>query len=158
MQSAIAIESILLSANAAVPCRTSRRNPDCPCRRVPRRRRTRRTQTPRAFWSMPPNRNAGISSPSSRWNAPAPRCPFRTSRNEIRKSAWEQDTTRPPDLKPVTAQTLNLNNITSPSFTAYSLPSMRYNPFSRAAATEPHFTRSSYATVSALMNPRSKSL
>ena len=54
--------------------------------------------------------------------------------------------------------TLNLNNSTSPSLTSYSLPSMRYNPFSRAAATEPHLTRSSYATVSALMKPRSKSL
>ena len=60
-------------------------------------------------------------------------------------------------LDAVNFQTLNLNSSTSPSLPTYSLPSMRYNPFSRAPATEPHFTRSSYATVSALMKPRWKS-
>ena len=39
-------------------------------------------------------------------------------------------------------QTLNLKSITSPSSTTYSLPSIRYNPFSRAAPIEPHWTRS----------------
>jgi hypothetical protein len=37
----------------------------------------------------------------------------------------------------ILSQTLNLNNITSPSSTVYSLPSLRTNPFSLAAFIEP---------------------
>ena len=39
----------------------------------------------------------------------------------------------------------------------YSLPSRRTRPFSRAALYEPHATRSLKLTISARINPRSKS-
>ena len=51
--------------------------------------------------------------------------------------------------------TLNLNNITSPSLTTYSLPSSLTNPFSLAAVIVPTCTKSLNAIVSALMNPLS---
>lgn len=54
--------------------------------------------------------------------------------------------------------TLNLNNSTSPSFTTYSFPSDRTSPFSRASFQPRCLTNASNATVSALMNPRSKSV
>ena len=54
--------------------------------------------------------------------------------------------------------TLNLNSVTSPSFITYSLPSDRKSPFSFAAAMLPQLLRSSKATISALIKPRSKSL
>src|SRR5690606_5239865 len=52
---------------------------------------------------------------------------------------------------------LNLKSITSPSWTTYSLPSARDSPCSRAAFHPFTRTKSSYATVSARMKPRSKS-
>lgn len=54
--------------------------------------------------------------------------------------------------------TLNRNNITSPSFTTYSFPSSLTNPFSLAAAILPAVTKSSKLTVSARINPFSKSV
>ncbi len=45
----------------------------------------------------------------------------------------------------------------SPSLTTYSLPSDRISPCSRAVFTEPVFTKSAQATVSARMKARSKS-
>ena len=44
--------------------------------------------------------------------------------------------------KRLACYTLNLNSITSPSCTTYSLPSIRYKPRSRAAAIEPHSIKS----------------
>ena len=46
----------------------------------------------------------------------------------------------------------------SPSCITYSLPSSRTRPFSLAAAMEPQAMRSSKATTSARMKPRSKSV
>ncbi len=55
-------------------------------------------------------------------------------------------------------QTLKRNNTISPSFITYSLPSLRTRPFSLAALILPHAIRSSYATTSARIKPRSKSV
>ena len=51
-----------------------------------------------------------------------------------------------------------LNSITSPSFTTYSLPSVRTQPFSRALAYEPASISLSYATTSARINFSLKSV
>ena len=53
--------------------------------------------------------------------------------------------------------TLKRNSTMSPSFITYSLPSERTSPFSLAAFMEPQALRSSKATTSARMKPRSKS-
>src|SRR5687767_8265180 len=49
----------------------------------------------------------------------------------------QADSLNPRPTQERLAYTLNLNSSTSPSRTTYSLPSMRYSPFSRAAAMEP---------------------
>ena len=54
--------------------------------------------------------------------------------------------------------TLKRNSTTSPSFITYSLPSLLRRPFSLTLLRSPSRTRSSNATTSARMNPRSKSL
>ncbi len=54
--------------------------------------------------------------------------------------------------------TLNLNIITSPSFTMYSFPSNLINHFSLALFRDQQVTRSVYFTTSALMNHLSKSV
>ena len=78
------------------------------------------------------------------------------------RQAAEPQTTLNPDRFPEPGekpdQTLKRKLTTSPSFITYSLPSMRYLPASRAAAMEPAIFRSSQATISALMKPRSKSV
>ncbi len=51
-----------------------------------------------------------------------------------------------------------LNSITSPSFTAYSLPSCLTRPFSIACFRPPQFTKSSKDRTSAFMNFFSKSV
>lgn len=51
--------------------------------------------------------------------------------------------------------TLNRNRTISPSCMTYSLPSLRSTPASRAADIEPYFFRSSNASTSARMKPRS---
>jgi hypothetical protein len=55
-------------------------------------------------------------------------------------------------------QTLKRKSMTSPSFTTYSLPSDLTTPFSRDPFHPELATNSSYPTVSARMNPRSKSV
>jgi hypothetical protein len=89
-------------------------------------------RTPRRF----ANSRAGEC--TSFWSA-AVLCRFgrRQGRNATSPASAEADAALDSD------QTLNLNSRTSPSFTTYSLPSIRYKPFSRAAATEPHCTRAS---------------
>ena len=54
--------------------------------------------------------------------------------------------------------TLKRNIVTSPSCMTYSLPSRRKRPFSLAACMLPQAFRSSKATISARMKPRSISL
>ncbi len=79
------------SADVACPCRTCRRTTAFRCRWAlhPRRRhwlrRRRKASSPASS-----NRNSDIWFPSNRWSGPGFRCPSRTSRNEIRKSAWRQ--------------------------------------------------------------------
>ncbi len=55
-------------------------------------------------------------------------------------------------------QTLNRKLTTSPSCMTYSLPSLRSRPLARAAARVWHTCRSSKATTSARIKPRSKSV
>jgi len=60
----------------------------------------RTTQTRKISWTTLSNRNAGISRPAIRWNARGFRCPARIVRNEIRKSAWHENSPFLPNLKP----------------------------------------------------------
>ena len=48
-----------------------------------------------------------------------------------------------PNVEDERPYTLNLKNRMSPSFTTYSLPSERYNPFSLTACSLPYAKRSS---------------
>src|SRR5690625_7625207 len=53
--------------------------------------------------------------------------------------------------------TLKRKSRTSPSFTTYSLPSLRMTPASRAAASDPHRSTPANLHLSARQQPRSKS-
>jgi len=57
-----------------------------------RRRRPKRRW--KISWTISSSRNAGIPRPSSRWSGRGFRCRARTSRNEIRRSAWVKNTRR----------------------------------------------------------------
>ena len=51
----------------------------------------RRPRTRKTFWPASSTRNAGTWIPPSWRNAPAPRCPARNCRNEIRRLAWRNN-------------------------------------------------------------------
>lgn len=80
--------------------------------------------------------------------------------NEPPANDWIPVTFAPRITSPSSSEThtLNLNSNTSPSFTTYSFPSDLTAPFSRASFQPPSPINASNATVSALMNPRSKSV
>ncbi len=62
--------------------------------RPPNWRQTWKTSSPTAW-----NHSADTGCLSNHWTAPAPRCPARTSHNEIRKSAWPKNNALGENLK-----------------------------------------------------------
>lgn len=79
-----------LNVNGGGRSRTCRRSWVFPCRTAPLHSRRRRRRRPKASWKAGVSRSADISFPSTCSNAPGFRCPVRTSRNEIHKSAWTE--------------------------------------------------------------------
>src|SRR5205085_2120645 len=75
----------ILNASADGPCRSARRTWAFRYRRGRCLLLPRSTQKPRASFPACWSRKADISSPSSPWNEPAPRCRVRNHRNGIRK-------------------------------------------------------------------------
>ena len=86
-----AAASTPVNARAAGPCRRDRTNGACPCTRALPRPRSRLTRTPKVFSPTWSSRNGDTSSPSNPSSGRALRCHARTSHNEIRKSAWRDD-------------------------------------------------------------------
>ena len=102
---------------------------------------------------MGPERLGTLTSASKRAQAVAA-CSSRPPLARVpgrRRSPWSGSSARRP-------HTLKRKCMQSPSWTTYSLPSMRSRPFSRTAASLPRRIESSQSKTSALMKPRSKSV